>query len=111
MMIPSFAKDAKCGTIFAVRTCLLRDLKGLQDLSEDYLCSSCTHIGGTFDFENTLQRLKSETRVGRLESAATVENIFLLSTPVNQTRAVELQFGTQALDAVAENILKMLLSL
>ena len=63
----------------------LRDLKVLQDLSEDYLCSSCTHVGGIFDFENALQRLTSATRVGRLESTATEENIFLRSAPVNQT--------------------------
>ena len=80
-----------------IKNLSLRDLKVLQDLSEDYLCLTCTHVGGIFDFENALQRL---------ESAATVENIFLQSTPVNQTRVVELQFGTWALDTVAENILK-----
>lgn len=84
----------------------LRDLKILQDLTEDYLCLSCTRVGDVFDFQNALQRLTSVTRVGRLESAAKVENILLRGIPSVQTRTVKLQFRTCVLDTIAENILK-----
>ena len=81
------------------------DLKALQDLTEDYLCSSCTHVNGVFDYENAQQRLTSATCVGMLETAVKLENIFL-STPAIQPRTVELEFGTRTSDAVAKNILK-----
>ena len=77
----------------------------MQDLTEDYLCSSCTHVNGVFDYENAQQRLTSATCVGMLETAVKLENIFL-STPAIQPRTVELEFGTRTSDAVAKNILK-----
>lgn len=85
----------------------VRDLKALQDLTEDYLSSTCTHAGaGVFDYENALQRLTSATYVGMLESAVKLEKIFLRNTPAIPSRTVELEFGTQSVDAVAKNILK-----
>ena len=90
---------AKCDNLSA------SDLKALHYLTEDYIRSSCTHVGGVFDFGNALLRLETATRVGMLESAIQLETTLLRNTPAIQARTNELLFGTKTVDVVAHDIL------
>ena len=91
---------AKCERLSA------NDLRVLHRLTEDYLCLSCTHLSGVYDFPGALKRLEDAARVGTLEAAVKMENIFLRCTPPVRMRADEQQFGTRTLDAVAQHILR-----
>ena len=84
----------------------VNDLRVLHRLTEDYLCSSCTHVSGVYDFPGALTRLEDAARLGMLESAAKMERIFLRGTPPVRMRADEMQFGTRTLDVVAQHILR-----
>ena len=93
---------AKCDSLS------LKDLTVLNRLTEDYLCHSCTHKNGSFDFHQALQRLENASKLGTLETAAKVERIFLRNTPLPQRKAEELLFGRSSPDLVARDILKRL---
>ena len=86
----------------------LRDLTVLNRLTEDYLCHSCTHGNGSFDFYGALQLLENASKLGTLETAVKVELIFLRNTPLPQMKAEELLFGTSTPDIVSRDILKRL---
>ena len=82
------------------------DLRSLKRLTEDYLCSSCTHVRGNYDFSATLRRLEIASKLGMLETAVEMERIFLCNTPGRTTNTEELKFGTSQLDIVAQAILR-----
>ncbi len=84
----------------------LKDLSTFNRLMEDYLCHSCTHVNGSFDFRGALQRLENASKLGMLATAVKMESIFLRNTPLSQVKAEELLFGTSTLDVVARDILK-----
>jgi hypothetical protein len=73
---------------------------------EDYLCSSCTHVRGSYNFSAALDRLEIASKLGMLESAVKMEQILMRNTPPRTTNAEELQFGTSRLDIVAQDILR-----
>lgn len=84
----------------------LKDLATLNRLTEDYLCHSCTHVNGCFDFRGALQRLENASKLGMLASTVKMERIFLRNTPLLQVKSEEILFGKSTLDVVARDILK-----
>jgi hypothetical protein len=60
---------------------------------EDYLCSSCTHVRGSYNFSAALDRLEIASKLGMLESAVKMEQILMRNTPPRTTNAEELQLG------------------
>ena len=81
------------------------DLSTMHRLTEDYLCSFCTHVYGIYDFPAALKRLENASKRGMLESAVRMEHIFMRNTPYVETKAKEEQFGT-GIDPVAQDILR-----
>ena len=82
------------------------DLKVLQKLPQDYLCSSCVKDGDHFDFERSLRRLEMANSVGMLDSAVKLEQLLLRNAASVQARSEELLFrSNHTIDNVAQSIL------
>jgi hypothetical protein len=80
---------AKCERLSA------KDLTTLNQLTDDYLCSSCADdVGGGYDFTGALRRLENASKLGMLETTVKMEKIFLRKTPLAQVKAEEILFGT-----------------
>ena len=101
-----FCED--CGRWYHVKCENLssNDFTVLRQLTEEYLCSSCTHTGGEFSYDRALLRLRVCVSNGTLESGVKLESILLRNTPTVQVRTDELFLGSKAVDAVACGILK-----
>ena len=85
----------------------MTDLKVLQKLPQDYLCSSCVKDGDRFEFARALQRLETANRVGKLESALKMEQLLWGNAASIQARSEELLFrSNHTIDNVAQSILK-----
>ena len=83
------------------------DLKVLQKLPQDYLCSSCVKDGNRFDSARALQQLETANRVGKLESALKMEQLRLRNAASVQARSEELLFrSNHTIDNVAQSIQK-----
>ena len=82
------------------------DLSTLKQLTKDYLCSSCTHVYGSYNFSAALNRLEIASKFRMLESVVKIERILLRNTPRRTTNAEELKFGTSRLALVAQDILR-----
>ena len=82
------------------------DFKVLRRLTEDYLCSSCTHTRGRFDYNKALLRLCNSERNELLESGVKLETVLLRNTRAVQARTDELPFGHNIEDTVANDILE-----
>ena len=91
---------AKCDNLSA------DDFKVLRQMTEGYLCSSCTYNGGRFDYDKALWRLGNAVRNGMLENGVKLESILLRGTPAVQARSDELLLGKKTVDTIAKNILK-----
>lgn len=92
---------AKCERLSA------KDLTTLNQLTDDYLCSSCADdVGGGYDFAAALRRLENASKLGMLETTVKMEQIFLRKTPLAQVKAEEILFGTSTLDIIAREILR-----
>jgi hypothetical protein len=62
---------------------------------EDYLCSSCTHVCGSYNFSAALDRLEIASKLGMLESAVKMEQILMLrptKIPFSMRHFVETNF-------------------
>ena len=84
----------------------MTDLKVLQKLPQDYLCSSCVKDGDHFDFARALQRLEIASSLGMLDSAVKLEQLLLRNATSVEARSEELLFDSNhAIDNVAQSIL------
>ena len=81
------------------------NLSIMHRLTEDYLCSCCTHVRGIYDFPAALKRLENASRREMLESGVKMEHILMRNTPHVKAKAEEQQFGI-GIDAVAHDILR-----
>ena len=84
----------------------MNNVRTLHRLTEGYLCSSCTHNRGSYDFPAALLRLRNASRQGSLKTAVIMEQIFLRGTLPVEVGVTEKVFKSCAIDAVANEILK-----
>ena len=97
----------KCATWYHAKCDHLSasDLSTMHRLTEDYLCLSCTHVCGLYDFPEALKRLENASKREMLESAVKMERIFMRNTPYVKAKAEEAQFEI-SIDSVAQAVLR-----
>ena len=79
----------------------------LYKLADDYVCSSCTHVRGRYNFNAALERLGKASAAGCLESAVRMEIILLRNQPSTMTVDVEaVVLGKRAPDRLAQELLR-----
>ena len=84
-----------------------KQLSVLNTLTEEYLCSRCTHVRGGYNFTTALERLSKACMAGTLESAIKMEIIFMRVQPAKMCASVkDVLLGNRTPDLVAQELLQ-----